>query len=408
MKEINWSRIFLMLVLCLFIVSCSVGIPIEEDEWKTTLNNCWSCSVYKTVFDAIGASIQKVFAMATNASMILLGMGLLFWILFSVSKLFISFKEPKIKEEVVKIAHVLFKALLIGAVLSSSDYLLAVIDMIVTPVITIFINMSRMIILSVNETPLVTQAISVTDTTPIFTESLSYKMQELIYRIYATLNSGMSLATFVAQERNFMGWIIFIITWGVFVYLMLVVPFIFIDAFIRIGFVILLSPFMLVAWVFPATKKWVGKAWNIFFGGMFSLFFGCIFIAIISYMITAYSDRITLGSFDLMRQTNDIELTNSFKKMEANAFAFVLLIISMAKLGLNIDTVAKAFGGDGSKSNMGMFFGQIKDAVWNTTKIVAGLAMWVSGIGASVGKSLFESGVQGGLQQIKKETEDLK
>ena len=392
--------------------------PSPQDQLKDDVASCWPCSLYKATFDGIGTMMMNVYETTTYLGLILMGVGLLFYLAFASGKLIMSLKEPNIKEEIIKIIHVLFKALLVGAVLSMPQYLLEFCDMVLSPVILWMLELSRQILESGASLGGGSALISPESMSgeagnidfALFNGQVSYRVQDLIYRIYVALKGGMGLGLTIMQEMEINTFFIGIMVIFMFLALILIFPFSFIDSFLRIGLVIILSPFLLAAWPFPPTKGWIKKGWDISFSALFNLLFSCIFIGILISVITTYSNQFMPGFFSAKAQESDPDLASSAAGLETGFFSMVMLLVAMMMLAKHIPQIAKFFGGDGSGNPLIGFLGQLRQLAINVTMIAAGAALTLvtGGAAANLGKRMMKKGAENLAQQAKEAVDSAK
>lgn len=390
-------------VLC-FLTGCE-GLKLSsEADWVASVQNCWPCTLYKAAFDAVGTLVKNLYPTMASRGLLIMGVGLLFWLAFTSGKMLTSMIEPNIKEYIRSVMVVLFKAMVVSAILISSDTFLCVIDMIVSPVLTTFTELSR-IVLTANTNinnglvwpeQYMVQKDGVCD---LFGGQISYQLQDIIFRVYVALNSGMTLGYYVMVEKNFLNWIVgpFII-WMFFI-MSLIFPLMFVESFIRLGAVIVLSPFFFAAWVFPSTKSAIKKAWDVLFGAMFQLLISCIYIGLVVGVIELFADNNWPGMLGNSRQASDPSMMISFRRLSTEAISFFALILIMSRMQSNIPAIAGALGGDSSKSEIVSFMNGIKQLAISAAMIAAGAAL--SAFGLLGGAKLTQKGVQRVTEQAK-------
>lgn len=398
LKGVMW-----IVLMCITLSGCG-DPPSPQEQLKNDVASCWPCSLYKTVFDALGKTMMNVYETTTYLGLILMGIGLLFYLAFASGKLVMSLKEPNVKEEIIKIIHVLFKALLVGAVLSLPQYVLEFCDMVLSPVILWMLELSRQI-LEVSSSIGGSTALVVPESIPsandnldfaLFNGQVSYRVQDLIYRIYTALKGGMGLGLTIMQELEINTFFIGVFVIFAFLVLILIFPFSFIDAFLRIGIVVIIAPFLLASWVFPATKDWIKKGWNIVFSALFNILFSCIFVGLLISCITTYSNQYMPGFFNETAQKSDPALAQSAASLEAGFFSMIFVLVVMMMLAKHIPQVARFFGGDGSGNPLIGFLGQLRQLAINVAMIAAGVALVAvtGGAGATLGKKMMKKGAK--------------
>lgn len=395
-------------VLCL-LAGCEGLKMSSESEWVASVQNCWPCTLYKAAFDAVGTLVKNLYPTMAERGLLVMGVGLLFWLSFTSAKMLTSLMEPNIKEYIHSVMVVLFKAMVVTAILITGDSFLCVIDMIVSPVLTTFTELSR-IVLTANTNinnglvwpeQYMVQKDGACD---LFGGQISYQLQDIIFRVYIALNSGMTLGYYVMVEKSFLNWIVgpFII-WMFFI-MSLIFPLMFAESFIRLGAVIVLSPFFFAAWVFPSTKSAIKKAWDVVFGAMFQLLIGCIYIGLVVGVIQLFADNNWPGMLGNSRQTSDPSMMVNFRRLSTEAISFFALIIIMNRMQSNIPAIAGALGGDSSRSEIVGFMNGVKQLAISAAMIAAGAAL--SAFGFPGGAAMIQSGAQRAASQAEDAAKD--
>lgn len=391
----------LFVVLC-FLSGCR-DLPKGVD-WTSSVQNCWSCTLYKAAFDAINNLVTHTYqSMATNGLMVL-GVGLLFWLSFRTLKMVTSLHEPNLQEYALDVIHTLFRALIVTAILLAGNSYVCVLDMIVTPVLTGFAALSR-IVLTANTN--INQGIvwpaelggTTLDQCNLFSGFVSYQYQDLIFRVYIALNSGISLGYYVMSEKSFLNWIVGPFIMYMFFMMSLIFPLMFIDSFIKLGAVLVLSPFIFVAWVFKATRKATQQAWNIVFGSTMQILVACIYIGLVVGVIELFASNNWPGMLGESRQTADPSMMANFRRLSTEAISFFALILILNRMQRNIPKISGYLGGDETSSAMIGFVDGAKQAAISVTQIAIGAAL--SAMGIPAGATLMKAGAQRLAEQAK-------
>lgn len=383
---------FLLIVCCACLLSACGGPPasFNKEEWTIDYNNCFPCVLYEAAFGAIENTLGTLLQITTQMGLTLLGLGLLFWLAFKVASLF-SLKDPNIKDFILQVAGALFKAIIVAALIYDSDrYLNFIGYYIVQPIFMFFADISRSILLSndvVAQNLITPQDITGIETTPamsgLFGEAKSYLL-DIIYRIFAGLYMGIGLALTILQQVGFVSLIFGLAILVAFFILLVIFPLIFVDAFIQVCSILILSPFAFVAWVFPPTKKIIGKIWNIIFGAMINILFGCIYIALMTYVLLVFSERTFPGILGTARQTMDPTLEMHVKTASTDFLGFFILIVALALLAGVIPKLAQKLSGTQVQS--GGVISTLIQAV-NTTKNAGKAAKNLAGDAIGVTKA---------------------
>ena len=132
--------------ICLLLTGCAGSFEIKPDQWTSNVKNCWPCTLYKAVFDSMGALTVKTYGISCRSALALLAAGWLFWIAFKTIKMLFSMKQPNFKQFWVDILTVLFKMIVVAAIIGSPDAVIYVLNIILTPLMTAFVELSRVVI----------------------------------------------------------------------------------------------------------------------------------------------------------------------------------------------------------------------------------------------------------------------
>ena len=184
---------------------------------------------------------------------------------------------------------------------------------------------------------------------------------------------------------------------------MLTMPLMFLDGFVRIAVILVLSPFVLVAWIFPATKKMLEKLWGIFLGTGLSVIFACFYIALTLYLVITFAEKQYPGILSNVVQQTDPDLIENIQTMSTSTIAFFVLLLSMNRLSGYIVKLANQFGGDAANSSWIKMFGGLKKLSIAAGKAALAVALASPAIAASaanevkdVAKSAAQDGMSGG------------
>lgn len=406
----NMLKICVFFVVLCLLAGCESLKMSSESEWVASVQNCWPCTLYKATFDAVGTLVKNLYPTMAERGLLMMGVGLLFWLAFTSAKMLTSMIEPNIKQYIHSVMVVLFKAMVVAAILSSKDTFLCVIDTIASPVLTTFTELSR-IVLTANTNinngivwpeQYMVQKDGACD---LFGGQVSYQLQDIIFRVYIALNSGMTLGYYVMVETNFLSWIIGPFIIWMFFMMSLIFPLMFAESFIRLGAVIVLSPFFFAAWVFPSTKSAIKKAWDVLFGAMFQLLISCIYIGLVVGVIQLFADNNWPGMLGNSRQTSDPSMMISFRRLSVEAISFFALILIMNRMQSNIPAISGALGGDSSKSEIVSFMNGIKQLAISATMIAIGALL--SAVGIPGGTTLLKKGATRVKEQAEAVAKDV-
>ncbi|MBR5130438.1 MAG: hypothetical protein IKV03_04360 [Alphaproteobacteria bacterium] len=388
-----------MLVVLLFVLTGCSEEGTEPEDMRATVENCWPCTMYKVIFETINQLVLQLYNDLVPKAMGLLGIGVLFWLAFRTGKMVVSLYEPDLNEYVQSVKTILFKAILVSAVLLVGDNFICFISMVLEPpMLTISYFSSALLQTSIDSlaVTLPQEFINIPAAQcQVFTEEVALYLQRMVYQIYASLNAGISFGWSLVRTTNFvcmiMGLFVVIPT---FFLLSLIFPLMFADSFVRLGASIVLSPFLFVAWVFPATKNMLKSLWDVAFGSMITMMIGCIYITLAINVMQVFqeSSESLKGIFSEARQLADPNLSLAVRRMSTEAVSFMVLIFIILKFHKSVTEVAGYLGGDSTKSSVVAVLGGIKQLAISAAMIAVGAVMAYCGIPG--GTKLMKAGAQ--------------
>ena len=161
---------------------------------------------------------------------------------------------------------------------------------------------------------------------------------------------------------------------GVF-WLLLRVPLAFIDAFLRIGFVLVLMPLLLVGWLFSYPNKVVNKVIHIFFSGFFDILFTCIYIVFLISLFRVYESQELPYLFSTAYQTSEGGMRTTGASFSTDFTILTVLTWSMLMLAGKVQDFTNFFFEGAEKSSMGTFIDKTVSLTWKAVKVGAQAVM---------------------------------
>ena len=393
LARVNW-RFWIVCAACVaFLLLSGCGKNPNQPPQNHDYSDCWPCAVYEATFNAVNTAVEALIGLTCEAALQLLGIGVLFWILFHVMTV-MTLQEPNLRKFILPMAAVFFKAIVISSLLFSSDEFIKQIgENLIQPVLEFFGGISKIVLDANEEVKNATQAASVASRMP--TDSKLFGASEgvfldIIYRIYIALHMGISLGfalwTTPGLSSFLFGMFVIVIFWM----LLLVMPLSLLDACIRMAAIVILAPFCLVGWVFPPTKGLLKKLWDIFFGTGVMLFFICVYLSLMLYVVLLFTERYYPGILGSATQSTDPGLSDSVETLSTSALGFFVLILSFNKLSRHIPRIANAFGAQTVASSWSRAFQQFKKLAVAATKAALAAALASPAIAASAAKDAKE------------------
>ncbi|MDY6407925.1 MAG: hypothetical protein SPL08_04430 [Pseudomonadota bacterium] len=300
--------------------------PATMDEYLQEYKDaCWFCSIFESMYDAINTMVTSVFNKLSKWFLSLMGLGILFLILFKVGRMVVQFQAV----DVMQFLNDLFKPLgraiiataLLGALVASNTQ--TVFYLITNPVMDVSLRMGESILdttlgevtslynrhktgtdadkivtdsLKPNWTPINQQAEAENDTAPDTALGTATKMMlvQWMKSVSSSFVVGIAMGgTFIKLGfRHFFtgGFSVFlsgIVIWLGFWILYLTFPFKIVDAFVRMAFVLTLMPLWIVLWVFPITQQYTKRAWEMLLSSCFLFVTLSVMIAIVLMLINS-------------------------------------------------------------------------------------------------------------------------
>ncbi len=349
-------------------------------------SGCWFCPLYTAAFDVINTIATQIYTQLAPIFLSLLAAGGALWIAWIVLKYFMTLNVPNTGE----LMTTLFKAigrLVVGAaiLMSSISFLF---NYTVNPIIIFSGGLSNQILNSaglsngyvteisrdgtrvsrtryplctatdVNDSRFYTQdgqlkALSpqAYDTTLCMLKTMSLELivGMAIGATYFVSAFTTNLIWYVLPniECMLIGALIFI---GFF-FLYVLLPFKLVDIIVRVGFIIALTPLYVLFWVFPVTREYVKRGWDMLVTAMFTL------VALSVLMVIAI--RLMMAGIEPNTVLNALISGEIKKAVELMAFSgvrvFVTLVAAVmaSKIVSMAPALGSAFGGASQSSTIG-------------------------------------------------------
>ena len=376
-------KYWVLIGIGLMLTACGPAPTLPDQQ--NSYSDCWPCKVYETAFDCIQKSMSKLVDLTATNAMTLLGLCLLFWLLFHVGKFVVTIREPNMRKFVFPIITTLFKAMIVAALLFKPDgaehcFLVEEAGNIISPVMEFFAHVARLVLDSNYVVKEATQAASTTDlhvsidANTIFKES-ARTFLDIIYRIYVALKLGMSLGFTIWRYQDAAGWLFGILILSMFWVLLLTMPISLLDAIVRIMASVILAPFALVGWVFPPTKWMLGRLWGVLFGAGLNLIFISFYISLTVYVIMVYAEKNYPGILGSTVQSMDPTLIDQVQSMSSSLIGFFVLILCLNRLSRHIFKFANQLGGESVEGSFMRAFQGFKKLTIAAGKLSIALAV---------------------------------
>lgn len=388
-KALYLSMLFMPVFL---LTGCgSLGLTADNMTMAVTFltGGCWPCTMFRSVWEAIGSAFANSYGVTSKLAAILLGVGLLFWLTLTIGKMIVSIKEPNMKDYIPKIIGILFKALVVGIIVNTPGYAVYILDLLISPVLEAFTNLATTIIGKESDWFKIPFS-DVKKNYVIFTRNIGSQLQNVVYQMYLQFRGGFFLGARMMMHFEIMA----IITGGLimcmFFYFMMFFPLVILEGFVSIGVVLILFPLLLVGWVFPPTKGYIVESFKIFIQGVSQVLITCIYIAIIVTIIEEYSE-----AFSITKSLSDPALLAGLTNMSNNGLAILGLLYAMFKLTNDIPNITSYFIGEVNRSSIVGTFNKTFQIAGKMGMIAMGGALAGTGIMKGVGQTMMKAGAAG-------------
>lgn len=341
---------------------------------------CWFCDLYKTLFDIMNNLATTVSKSLAHDFLLLLGLGMLFFIAFKVGSTVVKLQEV----DLMQFLGELFKQL--GRAIIATAFLLGTVQMyhyLISPFLAYSLALTHKIMVTrgagtVTELvtkllgggksgagfmPNVTAGILGEGSGMAFSNEIRAQLIGILELVSASLISGLVIGAaviligfadgFLNIIPNFQIVTVGFIIVGAYFSVYVAVPFKLIDVMVRLTFVAALTPLWIVLWVFPATVGYTKNAWEMLLNCCACIIcLGVVLVIaleILEHMLPGKEGIIMLllGGLDMLA-TGQMNLINPELLQTA---ALGLLVVNLIKNSSVIATqIVKSYGtqiGDG-------------------------------------------------------------
>ncbi len=419
----KWSVLILLVGICLMLCACTGGtISVEASEWSPTIWNCWPCAIYGSSFEIANDVVFSATKVIVPLTRVILGMGLLFLILFRVLKMTLFMSEKDMVKTFKETGIVLMKAMFVSILIYDGDQLLYLLrDYFIYPIGEFFMLMANAVLDCVpgaGQYFMGVQGLSA-DSKEIFTSSgfqtieenksifgdLGIQVQYTVSRIFSSLRSGVWLALWQLNNPGIMSWIFGFLAGMQTFSLMVIFPLAFVDGFIMLAFYVIFFPIALVLWVFPKTQGYLKALIPYIFGPFLQLLFGCIIVVLLVTLIQVYSDIGLNGIFRGSTQDANAWVNESVSAGRPPIFIMLMLLIALKKIAGEVGEFSTLFGGGKVDATLFGLMDAARKAVKEAAIAAAEIAIAVATGGTSSAASVTRRLAQEAAKKAQKEME---
>ena len=391
----------------LLTVGCDSNVPYNAKMFKASPDNCWPCQMYMQAFKAMDGVLDNSLSIICQNSLVVLELALLFWLLFRVGRIVVSFSMPDMKKELASFITVLFKAMIVALFLNTPDYLYEFFGKIVIqPIGDGFLSMANTVLSTPSDigvnfnyntgikwldemqdlwnkifNPTGSSSGSVSNS-KMFGE-LAITVQQMVYQIYDALWANVGLGFQLWTMKGWSATIAGIILIGGMFWLVVMMPLSFVDAFVRIGLIIMLLPLLMVGWVFSYPPKVVQKVFHNLFAGFFDILFSCIYITFLISTFRVYENQEMPYMFSASAQTTEGGMRTTANEFGTDFVILTMLAWAMVKLSSKIQNFSNYFFEGAEKSSIFDAFNKIKNLAMKGVRVgamvLSGPVGWATG-----------------------------
>lgn len=387
-KRVQLWGVFLFLLL---LGGCRSVIPYEPRLFRADEDNCWPCKMYLQAFRAVNMLLQGdpqrgsigILPSISENSLAILKLGLIFWLLFKITTLLVSFSMPDMKKEMANFATMFFKAGIVAIFLNNPDFIYDFFGgIVIQPLGKIFLHLSDTVISSPSSmgiefdnynnalggilnqfSDLVRRLLNMgaSGSPAELAENLDSRMfggltegvMRIVFKIYNALWSGVGLGFQLWQLKGWSATIAGLFLIAGMYWLVLVMPLTFVDAFVRIGLVLILLPLLMVGWVFSfPDKNLVKKVLHMVLAGFFDILFACIYVTFLVSLFRVYATEEMPWMFSSSVQTTEGGMRTVATNWGTDFLILLMLTWSMVKLSGKIQDFSGYFFESAGKSSV--------------------------------------------------------
>ncbi|MBP5160750.1 MAG: hypothetical protein ILP11_01715 [Alphaproteobacteria bacterium] len=285
-------------VTTLLLPGLLLGCAAAKVETSATTDECVSCDLAVTIFDAINSLAENVMQNMCHIGLVLLGICYALWLLIAVSNGLLKGQRVDRDFFIIQVT-MLAKVVGVGILLSNVDFLYYICQTIINPFLRVFFDFAAWIMRQGAET----SGLATGHNLPANPARASNVLDPLLIASVRTVVFYIQIFIDTLRlwgARFYIEWPInAVVGWlGLFVILLsytmsLAFSFLLLEPFFRLALFLVLMPVWAVAWCFSATqgmaiaamKKIVVAAGQMF---LTSIYFAILFIFIVAY--TSYLD----------------------------------------------------------------------------------------------------------------------
>ena len=363
----NLTIVCLMIGVAFVLSACDLTTQsdlLATREQMRSPEGCIACQMFKVIFTAIVNMTNTAYPRMCVLAQSLLAVFLFGWILLHVLKFLTTMREPNIGQFWAQLSPRLGKGMLVAILVASKENIFYIINMIMEPISSLFMNVSSLVISSGWNSRISLSMASLHSGLPAapgFPTEIGNQVETLIYRVVLALDVGWVMGLRLMLNSDFANMILGMVTTYIFFMMSLFFPFLLIDGFFKLMVVFVTLPLLLVAWVFKFTESYLKKGFQIFLGAFAQILMSCIFITLaITVMEGFFEIRGMSGWLSADVQNMDKDMYEQASRMSFSFLTFILIATYLYNLSKSITKVTAYFTGAPAQSVLGAAMERLK------------------------------------------------
>lgn len=414
----------MLMGICLTLCGCFSTISQDPSEWRPTIGNCWVCALYGSSFQVANEIVFSATEVMMPLARIMLGIGLLFLILFRVGSMTLFMSTKDMGKTLKETAFVFLKAGFVALLIyNGDDFLYMLRDYIIYPVGEFFLMLANAVLDCVpgsgqyfagieGLTPKMdgvvvdlTGKIAPIDPDKTIFGDLGIQVQYTVSRIFVSLKTGTLLVLRMVADGGPVAWVLGLVAgWQTFS-LMVIFPMAFVDGFIMLAFYTVFLPFTIVLWVFPATKGYLKSIVPNLLAPFVQILFGCILVVLLITLVQVYADMGLNGILRQSTQDANAWVAESAASARPPIIILVLLLISIKKIAAEIGDFTQLFAGTKTDATLFGMIDKARRAAKEALKLAGEVALAVATGGSTAAATVARRAAREAAQKAIREAQ---
>lgn len=285
-------RLLLICVGALFLGSCDgPDTSIDPSNYETSLiTDCFNCQLVELAYNAVSQMGGTAYAELAEGSLGLLGLGLGFSLALSTAKVITAMSDPDIgaywKDVAARCGWAIFAgAFLLGGLSTGRELM----NITLAPVIELAVGYGGQVLGGVCAADMVwdsaAEPLSGNNLLPPGPlEGITCIIKQMNGLMINCIFLGLKMMIMPLDISGLLGGVLMV---GTFMWLLIIFPLYIFDPVLRFGLITVLSPLLVVAWVFKSTRKYVTAAMKVAVNSAAMIVILCVILAVITNMVNS-------------------------------------------------------------------------------------------------------------------------